>query len=167
MIVWGGLADEAGSSYDPIADSWTPISRVNEPSMRGQHTAIWTGSRMIVWGGVNTSFPDKNQCSCEGADLGDGASYNPATDKWTTIAPGGPTGRSGHSAVWTGSRMIIWGGTHQIWSSSSPGVPDSCGVGYYNSGSVYNPATDTWSPTTRPAHRRRTPTTRRSGRVHG
>ena len=32
-------------------DSWTATSTANVPSARYSHTAVWTGSEMIVWGG--------------------------------------------------------------------------------------------------------------------
>src|SRR5439155_12119781 len=34
-------------------DTWTPTTLTNAPSARYQHTAVWTGSEMIVWGGLN------------------------------------------------------------------------------------------------------------------
>src|SRR5215467_15628908 len=33
-------------------DSWTTTSTINVPSGRTNHTVIWTGSEMIVWGGL-------------------------------------------------------------------------------------------------------------------
>src|SRR5262249_9208551 len=41
----------AGPSGGCIDDSWTATSTTNEPSARSSHTAVWTGSEMIVWGG--------------------------------------------------------------------------------------------------------------------
>src|SRR5207253_5684659 len=38
---------------DPCTDdTWTATSTTNAPMARSSHTAIWTGSEMIVWGGV-------------------------------------------------------------------------------------------------------------------
>ena len=55
---------------------------------------------MIVWGGFNG-----------GTSLNTGARYNPSTDSWTgTSTTNAPTGRDNHTAVWTGSEMIVWGG---------------------------------------------------------
>ena len=34
-----------------IDDSWTATSTTNAPTGRTGHTAVWTGSEMIVWGG--------------------------------------------------------------------------------------------------------------------
>ena len=42
-----------GGRYDPGTDSWTATSITNAPAARRLHTAVWTGSEMIVWGGVN------------------------------------------------------------------------------------------------------------------
>src|SRR5437773_780680 len=53
-------------------------------------------------------------------------------DTWTAT-PGPPDGRSVHTAVWTGSEMIVWGGLGPI---------------YLNTGGRYNPSTDSWAATT-------------------
>jgi len=82
-----------------IEDTWTATA--GPPDGRYGHTAIWTGSEMIVWGGThgNVSF------------FNTGGRYNPSTDTWTpTSASNAPTARAYHTAVWTGSEMIVWGG---------------------------------------------------------
>jgi N-acetylneuraminic acid mutarotase len=107
MIVWGGLFYDGtyhylntGGRYNPGTDSWTGTSIANAPSARWDHTAVWTGSEMIVWGG-----------SANSGDLNTGGRYNPGTDSWTaTSSIDAPTARSGHTAVWSGSEMIVWGG---------------------------------------------------------
>ena len=40
---------EAGDA--PCTDQWGATSTTNAPSARFSHTAVWTGSEMIVWGG--------------------------------------------------------------------------------------------------------------------
>jgi hypothetical protein len=89
--------------YDPIADAWTRATVIGRPGNRGGHTVVWTGTEMIVWGGV---WPD-------GAPpLDDGSRYDPVADNWrpTSTLPPVPQGRFNHTAVWTGSEMIVWGG---------------------------------------------------------
>ena len=101
MIVWGGFDGtfrlNTGGKYNPSTNSWTATSTNNAPVGREFHTAVWTGSEMIVWGG--------------GSYQNTGGKYNPGTDSWTatdiTRAPGG---RTAHTAVWTGSQMIVWAG---------------------------------------------------------
>jgi hypothetical protein len=83
-------------------DTWTPTSTINVPFGRSLHTAVWTGSEMIVWGGADYN----------GNGLNTGGRYDPNTDSWTaTSTIDAPSGRYDHTAVWTGSEMIIWGGT--------------------------------------------------------
>ena len=41
-----------------------------------------------------------------------GGRYDPGTDSWTaTSTTNAPTARYAPTAVWTGSEMIVWGGT--------------------------------------------------------
>jgi Kelch motif len=49
-----------------------------------------------------------------------------------TSATGAPSGRSGQTVIWAGTRMIVWGGID--------------GSAYLNSGGQYDPATDNWTP---------------------
>jgi hypothetical protein len=54
MIVWGGVDStfndaNTGGAYNPAADSWVASTTNNAPSARDSHTAVWTGSEMIVW----------------------------------------------------------------------------------------------------------------------
>ena len=49
----------------PSSDGWTPTSNPGAPPARHRHTAVWTGSLMLVWGGKGT--PTVN--------FGDGARY--------------------------------------------------------------------------------------------
>src|SRR5205807_10012218 len=41
-----------GGRYDPSTDGWMSTSTIDVPDARSFHSAIWTGSEMIVWGGV-------------------------------------------------------------------------------------------------------------------
>ena len=39
-------------------DTWTATSTTNAPVRRAGHTAVWTGSEMIVWGGDSGKLPE-------------------------------------------------------------------------------------------------------------
>ena len=39
-----------------IDDTWTPTTLTNAPTGRAGHTAVWTGSEMIVWGGDDPNW---------------------------------------------------------------------------------------------------------------
>lgn len=127
MVIWGGRSGYGGTvygdgaRYNPATNTWQPISAAGAPSPRYDHSAVWAGTEMIVWGGAGDSVI-----------VSDGARYNPLTDRWTAITnAGAPSARYGHVAVWTGSKMIIWGS----------------GSGSTNTGGLYDPGTDTWAPT--------------------
>src|SRR5262252_7547472 len=56
MLVWGGswggtynTSETNGYRYDPVTDSWSPMSVKNAPTARSLHTAIWTGRELIIW----------------------------------------------------------------------------------------------------------------------
>ena len=105
MIVWGGLNSgqglNTGATYNPSTDSWIATSTTDAPTGRSSHTAVWTGSEMIIWGGV-VSGP---------MFLNTGGRYTADTDSWgATSITNAPAARAGHTAVWTGSEMIVWGG---------------------------------------------------------
>jgi len=139
FIVWGGVHRDmnmfgqptdtylnSGGRYNPSTDSWT-ATRLDgtAPGVRSNHTAVWTGSELIVWGGELVSGGNQQ--------FSWGGRYNPATNSWAAVHFPGPQMRSQHGAVWTGSEMLVWGGT---------------GVGgTLNTGARYNPSTDSWIPT--------------------
>jgi N-acetylneuraminic acid mutarotase len=131
MLVWGGLSGseylDTGGRYDPLTDTWQPMTTVNAPRGRVDATAIWTGSEMIVWGGREID-PYLWFVS--------GGRYDPISDRWTRMALA-PTARRGNTAIWTGSRMIVWGGYFD------PGN----GPQYLSTGAIYDPSSDSWTPT--------------------
>ena len=128
MILWGGYQGgvlNTGGRYNPSTDSWTATSAINAPSGREAFTAVWTGSEMIVWGGAGCG----SNCN-----LNTGGRYDPTNDSWLpTSAASAPTARFRHTALWTGSDMIIWGGSDRM--------------NYLHTGARYNPKIDSWTPT--------------------
>lgn len=132
MIVWGGYNGSGAINspprgrYDPISDEWTTVSTLNGPSPRYQHSAVWTGALMIIWGGNNF-----------GSYVSTGGRYDPQSDTWTpTNISNAPSPRDSHTSVWTGSLMVVWGG---YFGS------------YLRSGGRYDPVLDTWRPMSTPS----------------
>ena len=177
MIVWGGedrnnsATNTGGRGMIPPLDSWVNTTPMNAPAIRSRHSAVWTGIEVIVWGGAsnNTAFNDgagtilprtlgivtsttnaaiarvNHTAVWTGSEmivwggygwwrirtLNTGGRYNPNTDSLTpTSTTNAAHARWGHTAVWTGSEMIVWGGT-------DPGVTN-----YLQSGGRYDPRTD-------------------------
>lgn len=126
MIIWGGIQGDfglpSGGRYSPLSDTWLPTSFNNVPLFRFDHTAVWTGSEMIIWGGRYYKFSPSTTNT--------GARYDPATDSWQgTPTIGAPLYRNEHTAVWTGTEMIIWSGNYDFQMKS---------------GGRYSPADDSW-----------------------
>lgn len=126
MLVWGGSLQEepfvanTGGRYDLEADAWSPISTTNAPSARHSHLAVWTGTKMIVWGGFSTMFENT------------GGVYDPAADSWTPMSTvGAPSPRVQMAYTWTGERLVVHGGRVE----QSP----------LGDGASYDPASDTWT----------------------
>ncbi|MDB4619264.1 hypothetical protein OAH15_01090, partial [bacterium] len=130
MLLWGGDGAagvlNSGGKYSAAADLWTDLPTAGAPSARREHCAISTASRMIIWGG-----------QAQGSPLGDGAVFDPSANdgagSWKAMATlNAPTSRHSHSAVWTGSEMIIFGG--------------KTAQGETNTSAAYDPATNSWRP---------------------
>ncbi|MEX2554185.1 MAG: hypothetical protein WEB06_00965 [Actinomycetota bacterium] len=131
VLFWGGANDGSnddvrfkdGAAYSPAARKWRILSTA-PISARSGHGAIWTGTEMIVWGGVSGSPTD-------GSFRKDGAAYDPRTDRWRKLAVAPINGRWNHQLVWTGSEMIVSGGY--------PGSDR-----FETRDAAYDPASDQW-----------------------
>ncbi len=83
---------------------------------------------MIIWGGI-TNTADQRLTST-------GVAYNPVTRRWRTLPAAPLAARDGAASVWTGTELIIWGGT----LNANPDVP----VRDARDGAAYNPVTNRW-----------------------
>ena len=131
MIVWGGRYSsylQTGGRYDPATYSWAPMSLTAAHVARdwsSDEGAVWTGTEVIIWGGGYYDGVFHY--------LDSGGRYSPTTDSWLpTHSAAAPSPRSGHSMVWTGTQVVVWGGFDGI---------------RLNTGALYSPATDSWTPT--------------------
>jgi len=132
MVLWGGEVGgtllDSGGLYDPLTNTWTgATSTVGAPSARTLHTLVWTGTEVIAWGGSTGSQPAPGSTY-----YNEGYRFDPVSDSWlgTISTAGAPSARSLHTAVWTGSRMIVWGGYD--------------GAARVNTGGIYDAAAGSW-----------------------
>ena len=138
MLVWGGFnpavkhgpAVGDGAAYDPKRRSWRKLPASPLAPMIGP-VGVWTGTEMLVFGdpATNGQIPSTNP----------GAAYDPSTNRWRRLARFryGSLIDSGSYAVWTGTKMLVWG-----FFESGPGTDHRA--------AMLNPTTDTWT-LTRPA----------------
>lgn len=107
-IVWGGkqggVPVNSGAAYDPVANTWTALPTAGAPVARHGHIAVWTGEEMVVFGGQ--TGPGASSA------VATGGAYNPATGQWRSLGNGGsPLARTQATGVWTGSELLVFGGT--------------------------------------------------------
>ncbi len=133
MIVWG-TSRGVGALYNPVTNSWRTVSRVNAPAGRSRHTAVCIGAEVIFWGGQDG--PDVWAKPVPGGGI-----YKPSTDTWRRISTKNVLARSHHFAVWTGTQMLVWGGTDLAVASGA-----RKGADYLDGGAIYTPKTDAWQP---------------------
>jgi N-acetylneuraminic acid mutarotase len=136
LIVWGGYVVlgsfittrsnlNTGARYSPAANTWTVMTTNGAASPRYGHAAVHSGGQMVVWGGAESDGFDAHT-------LNSGGRYNIAANTWSAMTTSGaPFGRTGHTAVWDGNRMIVWGGTD--------------GTNYFATGGRYFAGNNTWS----------------------
>jgi Kelch motif len=89
-------------AYNPSTNTWRKLPPME--FSRTQFAAVWTGQQVLVWGGMTGTF-------VRATIPPHGVAYDPATDTWSAMPQAPLHGRTEPAAVWTGSRMIVWGGS--------------------------------------------------------
>ncbi len=150
MLLWTITENDAGEClhqgalYDPEVKRWRSMGLAGSPfqeswsvrstdlgmrycpsSRRGP--LVWTGRELIVWA---YDVADRSRIH---AGL-----YNPETDSWRPLnLEGGLLPRYDAFAAWTGSELLVWGG------SVRSGGQDPR---YVVTGALYDPDTEVWRP---------------------
>jgi len=148
LLVWGGFQGlpsdyEEGAPvsfatrYSAADDAWGDMKRDGEPTARDYLVRLWTGEKLLVWGGI-AQLGDKSWVNHD-----DGALYDPTADRWTAMSQSdAPAGRyATDRTVWTGDQLIVWGGL-----SYGTGMNYDPVVTSLDDGGVYDLASDTWTP---------------------
>jgi hypothetical protein len=110
---------------------WTPIAPMTSIGEKGRslHTAVWTCSELLVFGGGD----DSNSAN---SDL---LAFAPATNTWRRVGTAPLVNRRLHTAVWTGTQMIVWGGLVVV-------PVDGRNAGdFVGDGAIYDPSTNEWT----------------------
>lgn len=88
---------ESAGAYDPSADSWRAIAA--PPSSPIHAHAIWTGDRVIVFGGI-TSGGDTPSLEA--------FSYDPIQNLWTELSDMPYSAERASASVWSGDMIYVW-----------------------------------------------------------
>ena len=99
------------AAYDPATKTWRRLPSPPLSGLRSGSAAAWDGRELIVFGA--------------GADRRSVLAYSPMTNHWRLLARS-PYLLSNAQAFWTGSRLLVWGGSESARALS------------------YDPATNRW-----------------------
>lgn len=135
---------------DLANEQWLSLPADSEPPNR-KRAVFWTGKELIWWGGALQH--EELTGSARWEDRNDGGVYDFATKQWRTMSTAlAPIGRKIEgNAVWTGSKLVVWGGQSAVDPTANSEL-NYCFNGPYQQcqrfadGAVYDLATDTWSP---------------------
>ncbi len=108
------------AGYDPASDRWTTYPAPPEAARLNE--IAWTGEELITWSRV-----------VERA-VHPGYALTLSTGEWSQL-PDPPAWPAAPDIVWTGDRLVVWGG-----------LPARSGGSERAVGSVYDPATNSWTP---------------------
>ena len=117
-----GAGGAGGAYWDALAAS--PLGP------RRYHNAVWAGNeqgvgRLMIWGG-------EHQVDSTLLEMHDGALYDPRANSWSSVSQqGAPLGHATSAAVWTGKRVLVFGGENA--ASSDPWA-------------AYDPVNNVWEP---------------------
>jgi hypothetical protein len=126
FAVWGGRGDadtkdlSDGFLYDPTNDTWSEMNAASRPE-----NLFFYNSYVMADG--NLFFFDAHNRQ--------GAILDVAHNRWSTLdLAGGPPDRGGQIVLWTGSRLMVWGGGESMVTG-----PDLVQSRYFNDGAIFTP----------------------------
>lgn len=98
-----GLGTTEAAAYDPSAGQWRRLPRV--PVSLAEGVGAWTGSELIIYGGLAT--PPGGTDPASGSRRARGAAYDPVRDRWRLL-PVAPLTSPFLTAAWTGREFVAW-----------------------------------------------------------
>jgi hypothetical protein len=102
LVGWGGSyyrgrPQADGSLYDNASGRWRRIPP-GPLAARESAAMVWTGSRVLFWGG-----------EANGRPFADGAALDPDSLTWTHLPAAPLSARTPAASAWTGAEFIVWG----------------------------------------------------------
>jgi len=134
VLICGGVdrnmnALSSAELYDPLTGAFAPTGAMREPHGEAHTSTVLRDGRVLITGGGSGRYP--SQTIYRTAEL-----YDPATGKFTVTGPM-IVPRHKHAAVMMSDNkvLIVGGSDNRDWR------------GQYSSAELYDPGTETFSPT--------------------
>ncbi len=128
LLLW-----QDGLALDPETEQWRAIADYPGPR-RVDPVMVWTGDRLVVWGGCDAAVV---QCDDLGERLlDDGYVYDPSTDTWELMAPSPLAAGEDPLAVAAGDQVLFYSG--QVDGAAADGAAVDLVASY-------DPSLDTWT----------------------
>lgn len=125
-----------GGVFDVATNSWTLTP--TEP-VRYNTQFVVAGNKILMWGGELPGIP-YNQLDVSTRITNTGSIYDVATNTWTAMSlTGAPSRRYSPIVKWTGSKMLVLGGTFASGPFNNVTFTNPRDSG------VYDPSTNTWT----------------------
>jgi len=121
--------------FDLATKAYTKLPTLDAAVAGNDRRTIVVGEHLVVWGGARSEASTYTM-PVTGATLKVGdAAWKPMT---TT---GAPSGRTNHTALAAGARLIVWGGHGILGAQGEEGLEL-----YRRDGGLYDPVADAWTP---------------------
>jgi hypothetical protein len=119
LVVAADPSSRSAFAYNPVTNRRRRLASMS--SGRVGATTVWTGTRLLLWGGEGPGAATVARA---------GLVYEPRTDRWSALPVWPLQARAGSAVVWTGRSLIVWGG-----------VGGTSGATHFADGAVFTPAT--------------------------
>ena len=117
-------------AYNPSTNTWRTLPPSGLTPRQGA-VAVWTGSQLVVWGGLNYDLTSAYD---------DGARLDPATGTWRRLPVAPVPARGLAGSAWSGREVLLWGG--EIGRSLQ--ARSSLGAASVGQGAAYDPVENRW-----------------------
>jgi N-acetylneuraminic acid mutarotase len=117
------------AAYNPVTNTWRRLAPLPVP--RDGASALWDGRELLVVGGAGPARAGRRAVPAKV-----GFAYSSATNRWRRLPPM-ESGRVGAATVWTGRRLLVWGGQTNPLGDAKPAIPPH--------GLVFDPSSNSWS----------------------
>ena len=114
-----------GVAYDPATNRWRWLAPMAYP--RSGFIAVWAEDQLVVWGGIGAAKTIPPH----------GETYDPVVNEWSALPRAPLRARVEAAAVWSGTEVLIFGGTDARGSRRTVTLDDGAAL---TPGSVVTPA---------------------------